>query len=907
MSCLGFIDPDGLMVYDTSFELEALLADKVAREFGHERVAIVGSGTEYKRLDALAGAGWPVVVPLAFPTAPDVWSVGAADETTLEELASWEQAPANARHLAEAGLAVSITASKLPESQDFYGNLRRAIDAGLTADDALAMLTTNPAGLLGVSSGLGTVEAGKVANLVVASAPLFHGTEVEKEDRAEVLGVWIDGRHHRINDAEDTRLDGEWTVTILGVGHTAAMRVEGEKVTSIEGESETEARRVDVSDNRISFVVDGPAGGVEGGEGAFLISGALGPDGVIRGTVIAPDQSVFEWTGTRVADLAPEGDDGDDAGDGAEVAQEGAPAEPGTPTITPPGTPVGAPFANYTMTETPAQGTVLLVNATVWTQADAGIIENGWVLIEGGKIAGVGGGDAPEAADDTEVIDCEGRHITPGLIDAHSHTGLFRMGVNEAGQAVTAEVRIADSLDPGHVNWYRQLAGGVTTANLLHGSANPIGGQSLTVKNRWGSLAPGGMVFEGARPGIKFALGENVKQANRGDGNTTRYPQTRMGVEALIRDRFVKAGEYEEQWDRVIETMSPLDPTFGYQPFNGENTPRGRWLKSFQAGADRVAMTRVPRMDEIELDFLNGLFRKQGIGEFRIPAIDLELEALAEILSGERLVHCHSYRQDEILMMCRIAGDFGFKIGTFQHGLETYKVAEVVREHAIGASIFSDWWAYKVEVQDAIPYAGPINFEAGLLTSFNSDSDELARRMNAEAGKALRYARASGIGMTPHDALDFVTRNPAVQLGIIDRVGTIEVGKDADLAVWSGDPLSSMTRCVRTFVDGRELFSLEQDGAHRARMRAERTRLIGMIMARGKPDKDADDGEGDSGDDSSQEPPTPPTPPTRRWLLARETRRALAERIDHGPRPGDCGCAVERGMRGMGGMGGLGE
>ncbi len=243
-------------------------------------------------------------------------------------------------------------------------------------------------------------------------------------------------------------------------------------------------------------------------------------------------------------------------------------------------------------------------------------------------------------------------------------------------------------------------------------------------------------------------------------------------------------------------------------------------------------------------------------------------------------------------MLCRVAEDFGFKIGTFQHGLETYKVAEIVREHAIGASIFSDWWAYKVEVQDAIPAAGPINFEAGLMTSFNSDSDELARRMNAEAGKAYKYARDAGIEMSRQDALDFVTRNPAVQLGVIDRVGTIEPGKDADLAVWSGDPLSSMSRCERTFVDGRELFSPEIEAAHRDRMRAERTRLVGLIMAEGRPpfrepgtrpDPDAAPVAPEADEDE---------PPTRRALLARAYERALSEHVDHGPRPGDCGCSL---------------
>lgn len=838
---LDHIDPDALMVYDTSFELEALLADKVGAELGHQRVAIVGSGNEYKRLDALAATGRPIIVPLIQPATPDVWSVGAADSVSLEELASWEQAPANPRWLAEKGLPVSVTASKLPRNQNFWTNLHKSIDAGLTPEQAHAMLTTNPAALLGVSDTLGTVEPGKRANLIVATAPLFHGSDAKGDQKAEILSVWGDGRHHKIADRKDTRFDGRWVVRFDGQDISPLMTIDGTTVTSKIGDDTARARRVTIRQDRISFVLDNPAG-----DGSYLVSGILGPDGVIRGNHIATDQSIWQWTAQRAkpdaetpaenaepAKAVPSDDfvaeaaePAPTAGDrpqraGRAGAREGqGRANAAATKREPPSMPVGAPFATYTVEAMPEQKNYLLVNATVWTQSDRGIIQNGWVLVRDGKIAQIGSGGYPRIA--AEVIDCAGKHVTPGLIDAHSHTGLFRLGVNESGQAVTSEVRIADSLDPGHINWYRQLAGGVTSALLLHGSANPIGGQSQTVKVRWGALRPEDMFFEDAKPGIKFALGENVKQSNWGDRNTTRYPQTRLGVETIIRDRFTKAREYAAR---------------GWKTETG-----GR---------------------------------------------DLELEILAEILAGDRLIHCHSYRQDEILMLCRVAEDFGFKIGTFQHGLETYKVAEVVREHAIGASIFSDWWAFKVEVQDAIPAAGPINFEAGLMTSYNSDSDELARRMNAEAGKAYRYAREAGIEMTRQDALNFVTRNPAIQLGIIDRVGTIEVGKDADLVVWSGDPISSLTRAERTFVDGRQLFSPEIDAAHRERNRAERTRLLELIMKEGRPepkkpeaDKPAEAVPSESGDE----------PPTRRSLLARTYEAALQEHIEHGTRPGDCGC-----------------
>ncbi|MEM7519160.1 MAG: amidohydrolase family protein, partial [Planctomycetota bacterium] len=339
------------------------------------------------------------------------------------------------------------------------------------------------------------------------------------------------------------------------------------------------------------------------------------------------------------------------------------------------------------------------------------------------------------------------------------------------------------------------------------------------MKFRWGSQNPTDMFLEGKKSGIKFALGENVKQS-RGQWPTSRYPRSRMGVEAIIRDRFIAAQEYA------------ADP----------NARR-----------------------------------------------DLELEALAEILAGERLVHCHSYRQDEILMLCRVAEDFGFKIGSFQHGLEVYKVAEAVKEHALGASIFSDWWVFKIEVGDAIPFAGPLQTEAGVLTSFNSDSDNLARRMNIEAAKAVKYSRKDANGdpiITPAEALKFVTINPAIQLGIDNRVGSLEQGKDADFVVWSGDPLSTLSVPEHVFIDGREYFSLEQDRAHRERNTAERKRIIQKILANPKK-KEAEKDDGEEGDASD-------APSARESILARYYLRRLDNDGLHpgDMKPGECGCMV---------------
>lgn len=507
----------------------------------------------------------------------------------------------------------------------------------------------------------------------------------------------------------------------------------------------------------------------------------------------------------------------------------------------------GKPFGPYAMKEYPKQESVALINATIWTSGPEGTFQ-GALLMSNGKIDRVVKGKV-EVPTGFRVIDCTGKHITPGIIDCHSHTGISK-GVNEAGQAVTAEVRIGDVTDPDTVSWYRQLAAGVTTVNNLHGSANAIGGQNQVNKNRWGAAHPDDLHFAGAIPGIKFALGENPKQSNWGDANNWRYPQTRMGVEAIIRDRFTQAKQYDAAKAAAKEAGKVIGA-------DGKTKP-------------------VP---------------------FRV---DLELEAVAEILRGERLVHCHSYRQDEILMLARVAQEFGFKIGTYQHILEGYKVAEAVRDFSGGGSGFADWWGYKVEVQDAIPQAGPIMHEQGVVVSFNSDSDEMARRMNVEAAKAHKYAilKDGTFSVSKDEALQFVTLNPAKQLRIDKQTGSLQEGKDADVVVWNGEPLSTASFVERTFVDGRELWSRQKDAELRAANDRERLRLVQKILSDRKSKPPAKD--------AAPEAPKPetPKPPSgvRGGLIARmntDAERLLeAMRLDRVRRgkdaesavAGECGC-----------------
>jgi imidazolonepropionase-like amidohydrolase len=403
----------------------------------------------------------------------------------------------------------------------------------------------------------------------------------------------------------------------------------------------------------------------------------------------------------------------------------------------------------------------LIRNASVLTVVN-GLLKETDILIRDGKIVEIGAG--LKASPNAKIVDATGKYVMPGIIDCHSHTMMD--AVNEFSQSVTSMCRIQDVLNPNDPDLYRELAGGVTTLNLLHGSANAIGGQNAVVKIKYGHPA-GDFLFPGAMPGIKFALGENPKRSNfqPQPGAPRRYPNTRMGVEEVIRDAFVRARDYKRSWDAYAAAKT-----------KGETV---------------VA-----------------------------PRRDLQLEPLVEVLEGKRYVHSHCYRAEEILMLIGVAEEFGFKVRTFQHTLEGFKVAKEIAAHGAGASIFSDFWAYKVEAYDAIPYNAAIMLRAGVNVSINSDDDGRARRLNVEAAKVVKYGDVS-----EDDALKMITLNPAKQLGIDGRVGSIEVGKDADLAIWTAHPFSVYARVETTFIDGEIFFDRQADLARRAAERKERAEL----------------------------------------------------------------------------------
>lgn len=722
------------VIFEATDELNLLRAARIAKEFSL-RPWIRGSGSEYRRLEAVKQTGLPIILPVNFPEAPTVQSPEEAVSTSLEELRYWDEAPDNPKKLLDAGVTFAFTTATLKDPASFLGNVRKAIERGLPRDAALAALTTVPAKFYGIDQKVGTLSAGKLANFVVADSDIF-------SEKSKIHETWIDGKRYEVKPQPEVDPRGTWTLELSGAPVNELSIVLKGDPGAMQGSVKSRGKDVKMtavafSNLLLQFSFNGDSVALDR---VIRMSGTVHGERIVGSGELA-DGKRFNWTANRSERFKPEPDT--------------TKAKPPSPSLFGSVYPPGA-FGRPKLPERP--GHLIVRDATLWTCSSRGTIEHADLLVSDGKIVNVG--QHLPAPADAVIVDGTGKHITPGLIDCHSHTAVSG-SVNEAGSAITAEVRIGDAIDPDDISVYRELAGGLTVANVLHGSANPIGGQCQVIKLRWGAL-PEEMKFEGAIPSIKFALGENPKQSNWGDRYTSRYPQTRQGVEQIIRDEFRAALDYERSW------------------------------KDYESGKHKIP-----------------------------PRRDLRLESILEILRGKRIIHCHSYRQDEIEMLMRVAEDFGFRVATFQHVLEGYKVADQMAKHGAGGSTFSDWWAYKIEVYDAIPYNGTLMHDAGVVVSFNSDSDELARRLNTEAAKAAKYG-----GLSQEEALKFVTINPAKQLRIDKRVGSLEAGKDADFTVWSGNPLSTYSICEQTWIDGRKYFDREEDRKMNDKVTQERAALI---------------------------------------------------------------------------------
>ena len=731
-------------IFEANDKLGILRADKIGDEFGVQYI-ICSTGDEYQRIDDVKATGASLIVPLAFPQPYDVDDTWDADNVSLAELKHWEMAPMNAGRVAAANIPFALTTAGLRNKADFWPNLRKAIENGLSEQKALEALTTAPARLIRADDLVGTLQKGRLANFIITSGNLFSPDNVIYEN-------WMRGKQYIVTNKDVIDLRGSYNLTVNDRANLK-LNITGKSLDKPEYQILVDTvkitPKVTVSGDLISMQVQ-----LDKKAGTTRLTGYR-TGTTIKGDGETPDGKVITWSAVRTGN-APTSTS---AVSTSATSGTAAMATSATATVL-------YPFVGMGNAQKPKSETMLIRNATVWTNEKEGVQIGMDVLVTGGKIAKVG--NNLTAPTDARVVDGTGKHLTNGIIDEHSHIAL--LSVNEGSQSSTAEVRMSDVVNPEDINIYRQLAGGVTTSQLLHGSANAIGGQSAIVKLKWGE-SPDGMLIKGADGFIKFALGENVKQANWGDANRIRFPQTRMGVEQVYMDHFTRAKEYAKSW----------------VAYNALST---------KAKTSVIA-----------------------------PRRDLELDALAEILANKRFITCHSYVQSEINMLLKVADSLGFKVNTFTHILEGYKLADKMAKHGAGGSSFADWWAYKMEVHDAIPYNAALMHRQGVTVSINSDDAEMARRLNQEAAKTVEYG-----GMTEEDAWKMVTLNPAKLLHLDNRLGSVKVGKDADLVLWNANPLSIYARPEVTIIDGAVYFSLKDEDRKHELMQAERARLIQKMM-----------------------------------------------------------------------------
>ena len=729
-------------IFEANHRLNIFRAHKIAQEF-KQNYLYKGAGDEYLRLEAIKALKAPLIVPVNFPKAYDIQNAYDAQQVSLERLKHWELAPSNPAKLAQAGIPFALTSAGLSKENDFWAQLRRAHQAGLSEEALIQALSLSPAQFLGLEKEIGSLEVGKWANFFISSSHIL-------DENSYLEETWVKGKPYVLHSAQLPKLQGRYRLS-WGDGlyqlEVKAKKSSWEaKVWSVQDSSKKHKAELSLSwPNQInlSFGLPIPDPDTSKKQTAlYRFSGSV-KGKQWQGKVQTAQGQSLDWQAEFIEKLSS---------DTLNLVKAD------TSSLGP----VYFPAHGYGFLaeEIPQAQTVLFRKAKVWTGGKAGILDETDVLISQGKIKQIGQNlPAPQGG---LVIEAQGKHLTAGIIDEHSHIAI-QGGVNEGTQESSAEVSIADVLNSEDVNIYRQLAGGVTAVQLLHGSANPIGGQSALIKLRLGAL-PEELKIEQAPKFIKFALGENVKQSNWGDQANIRFPQTRMGVEQVYEDYFTRAKTYAENR------------------------------------------------------------KKLGNKERR----DLDLEVVAEILQGQRFITCHSYVQSEITMLMRVAERHNFRVNTFTHILEGYKIGDKMKAHGVGASTFSDWWAYKAEVLDAIPHNAKILDDLGIVTAINSDDAEMGRRLNQEAAKSVKYAN-----MDEAKAWNLVTLNPAKLLRLDQKIGSIEVGKDADLVLWTASPLSIRAKAEKTFVDGRCLFDLERDQNLRQRIAKERNRLI-QKMAQAK-------------------------------------------------------------------------
>jgi imidazolonepropionase-like amidohydrolase len=717
-------------IFETNDYQEIFRAAKIAQEFGYTFVYKT-NGNEYQRIKEIAALKTKLIVPVVYPMAMDVSNPDHHSLLTLEDLKHWEWAPSNLSILEKNKVEFAITSDGIKSSGDFFENLHRAVLRGLSKSSLLYALTGRPAEMLGLSSRVGSLEKNKLANFIITENELG-------DEKFTVIENWIAGNREVIN-AQSLLSDIRGSYTLK----TNGLVLLDEKKLVVKGRKSAPTATFYENDTTThSFELKHE-------KGQLILYGSVLKDKMLR--IQFRYENPALWNGYLIDDTGKEWVIS--AERKTEHEEKEKKKETNVDTIL---SSLVYPQQSYgrTANELNSTSTYLIKNATVWTGENEGILYQTDVLVEQGKIKKIG--KSISVPSNVIIIDATGKHLSPGLIDEHSHIALSQ-GVNEGAESSSAEVRMGDVVNAKDVNIYRQLSGGVTMSQLLHGSANPIGGQSALIKLKWGKTATD-MLVPTAPGFIKFALGENVKQSNWGDQYSIRYPQTRMGVEQFFYDMFLRAKKY---------------------------------------GEDKNKNKR----------------------------IDIELQTLWEILNRQRFITCHSYVQSEINMLMKVADSLGFSVNTFTHILEGYKLADKMKAHGANASTFSDWWAYKMEVMDAIPYNATLLTRMGVNTAINSDDAEMARRLNQEAAKAVKYGN-----LVPHEALKLVTINPAKMLRVDHLTGSIKEGKDADLVIWSHEPLSIYAKAEYTMIEGVIYYSEEKNQQYIERDRNEKNLLIQKML-----------------------------------------------------------------------------
>jgi imidazolonepropionase-like amidohydrolase len=731
-SLYPFLYKNHKVCFEIEDDIDIYRVLKIKKEF-NLNVVIRGSSYEYRQIDVLKKEKIPIILPINFPEKLDFETPEEAIDISLKELLHFEYAPWNPKKLWENNVEFAFTTDGLKDIKIFFKNLKEVIKRGLPENYVLKALTENPAKILGIDNLIGSIEKGKLAHLIITDGNIFKD--------GKIYEVWIEDKIYKIKEENLIKPFGKWEITFYFPEGKKIAEIEINEDEKLKGDiifenEKIPLKKIEINLKHLDILFDSEK---IGHKGLTFISGIV-ENKNYKGKGILPCGKEFNFEGFLKEEIKKE-----EKMEKKEIYEE--------PKIFYPPCEFGREFLPE------KHKYILIKNARIWTCSNKGVLEGYDILIKDGKFYKIGKNLKEKNA---LIIDASGKDITPGIVDPHSHIAIKGEN-NETGDIVTSEVRIEDVIDPYDISIYRVLAGGVTVSNILHGSANVIGGQNVVIKHKWGVKNPDELIFKKGIPTLKFALGENPKY-----GEDEKFPQTRMGIEEILKDKFKEAIDYKHQ---KMNFKYPL--------------------------------------------------RK-----------NLEIEPILEVIENKRMPYVHAYRADEMLTFLKLAKEFGIKKVSFQHALEAYKIIDKLKEFGAYATVFSDLWAYKFETYDGIPYNAAMLYKNGIIVSLHSDFSEVARRLNTEAAKSMKYG-----GLNEEEALKLITIYPAIQLGIDKYVGSIEEGKDADFVIWDGNPLSTYSKVLETWIEGKKYFDREEDLRMRERDERERFRIIQKYLREKKEEK----------------------------------------------------------------------